>query len=290
MGVRGLAISVVTALVATAHADPAPLDYRGACDERALRDEVDRLASPDPFAREVPKLTITVEPTSTGIRGTVSHAGAARTIEAATCDALVPELAFVIATILAQRASAIEPQAAVKLPTPASAGEIKANVAPPSPRARYEALVGGALTDERAIVGSLGARLRGGRLSLAVELAMSRSTIGDASAAVHVSRQSAIVAPCIHAGRVAGCATAEVGRVQGRGEGYAVSSTSTSPHAAVGMRASLEQRVGSRFAVGVRLDLTVALTRNRFLVDDMTVWQSSHAGASLGLFAIARIP
>jgi len=98
------------------------------------------------------------------------------------------------------------------------------------------------------------------------------------------------LAPCVHAGELAACATATVGVIRGTSEHLADAHDATSPLVAGGARIAWEHGLVGAVALRLHADLDVRLTTTHFDVDRMPVWTSSRFEGLAGIGLIVRIP
>jgi hypothetical protein len=306
----GLAIALAAATATIARAEPrARLVITGdACDASALRAAVAALLGHDAFVDDAEPVDVTVRVSLVSAPGAFTGTieledgdttAGQRTIAAADCTELMDAVSLAIAMVMDHprteppRASA--PVASVPEGS-TEAPPLIVGTAAPQPRRIAGLEMSGGVAGGRASGGfqarvDVGIGLRRGRASLGLDFALGapdRVTIGPGR--VVVTTGSFELAGCLHRGSLAGCATAAVGWVRGRGEDLIDPSMATNPYVAPGARGQWDLAISDRLAARVQLGARVPLTRNRFLVDHMAVWSTSTIEAWLGLGLVAQIP
>lgn len=298
---RGLVV-VVAALaahgVAYANDTALILDYRGDCDASQLRVRTHELVGHDPFSDDGAR-TIRVE-VSEGARVTVEVAlldagtvRATRRFEGATCEESLRSAALVIAMVLAQPRVATPPpvqRADLERP-PATAyreelvarGEVRA------PSFDAGLVLGGAVSSRGEVGWTFGIQLgtRDKTLELAVEGRPTHS-VDLSTQRVEIAQLSGSLTPCLRRGRVSACVLAAAGTISARIT--ELGRTATSPFAALGSRLAWEQRMTPRFALRAQIAGRLALTKTRFWLDGMPVWESPRAELWSGIVMVARFP
>jgi len=178
-----------------------------------------------------------------------------------------------------------------------AASVAKESVASSAPRQplsdRVEAGVLGAVgaAPASALGFSIGAGLRSGNLSLAIEgradLPASASLrVGEASTSLLV----ASLLPCAHFGRMATCALASAGVLLAAGHGLADARKVTLPYVAVGARLAAAIPLTPRLSLAIHGDVTTPLTESRIEVDGAPVWTSPILAFVLGVGVVANFP
>ncbi len=215
-----------------------------------------------------------------------------RALEAASCDVLVDDLALAIAVVLASPPTEPQPPGADEVPTVSNPPAIEQVLTLEHGATWQLGLLGGAATTVRGTgVADIGARVKRGWWSLASVLVhASGEDLSVAPGVVHISRGEVALLPCLHVGRGVACADVAGGWISGSSGGFTSSTTATMPFAATGLRVGWEQPVAGWLAVQVYFEGRVALTANRFFIDDMAVWTDSRLEAWAGIAAVAHIP
>jgi hypothetical protein len=270
----------------------ATLAESGTC--AGVRERVAVLAGADPF---VPTggttITVATQALADGASGTLSVAVDGRPVghralAAASCAALVDDLALAIVVVLAA------PPAVAPAAPPDAVENPPARVfaAAPAVAAWQLGMLGGvAASSQGSTAVDVGLRAKHDAWSLAAVLALpAQENLAITPGTVRVSRGEIALLPCLHAGRAAACADVTGGWIRGTGAGFTASTAHTMPFAATGVRLVWEQPVSSWFAVQGYAEGRVALTSNRFFIDDMAVWTGARADASLGIAVVAHIP
>lgn len=280
----------------------ARLVYAGtACRAEELAAQMTALLGRDPFTRDgelIVGVTVEdggVEAGAPLVRATLEIRGPrvlARRLEAASCAELADALAFVIVMALAAPEPARTSGAAAER---AGARQERDAEEPLGARARVPirlAALGGAAASARLRPQAfVGIRVRRGRLSAALELAADLpDSFASEPGRVTIARASATLAPCVHRGTLAVCATLAGGAFRGRGEGFTDSRTAMMPLAEVGARIAWERALTGRVGLHARGEAGGVLTRNRFFIDDRLVWEAGRFEARLGLGVAVRFP
>jgi hypothetical protein len=132
--------------------------------------------------------------------------------------------------------------------------------------------------------GTLSLALRRRWLSAGLELrVLAPSSIDVGAGTLHVWQWATVVAPCAHGGGFAACLFGSAGMMVGRGEGFAISTRSSSPSAAAGVGGAWEHALsGERLRLFVALDWMASLTRIHFTLGGMDAWTSPPVAVSLG--------
>ncbi len=291
--IRVALVLVVCARIARADAR---LEESGACE--GVRERVLALVGRDPFtAVAATTIAVTTEASPSGASGSLSIAVAGRpaghrALAAASCAVLVDDLALAIAVVLASPPEAEPPtrDAAVEVPPDMPAIDLTRDADTAS--AWQLAMLGGAATSWGGTTAAVvGLRVKRGALSLTAGLALdSADELSVAPGTVTVSRSELSLLPCLHVGRAAACGDVAAGWISGNTSGFASSATATMPFAALGLRLVWEQPLVDWLAVQGFVEGRVALTSNRFLIDDMAVWTGARVEAWFGIAAVAHIP
>ena len=290
-----LALALVLAS-GSAHAGRARWQYDGdACSGDVLEGRVIALAGRDPFADDA-RSTIVVR-----VQREADHVAASvwkidergeergrRTLTARSCDQLEQSLALVVAmTLDAPDPPVPPPPKAARVATRTEA----TSAVPSSPTMRGAVLAGVQADDHLHSAAVVGGSLQRGRASLALELSIARTeTLAVGTGDVSIVERDISVVPCVHAGVVAACAVATAGWVEGRAHGLVAAHSATTPFGAAGVRAAVELGPWGRFALRAEVEGRVSLTKDRFFVDQMTVWAAPRFEALAGLAVIARVP
>jgi hypothetical protein len=173
----------------------------------------------------------------------------------------------------------------------------KESIASPAPRqplsGRVEASLLGAVgvAPSRALGFAVGAGIRGGNLSLAIEgradfPASASLRVGEASTALLV----ASLLPCAHFRMMATCALASAGVLRAAGHGLVDARKVTLPYVAVGARLAAAIPLTPRLSLAIHGDLTTPLTESRIEVDGAPVWTSPKLAFALGVGVAANFP
>jgi hypothetical protein len=274
------------------------LEESGACE--GVRERVVALVGRDPFtAVAATTIAVTSEASPSGASASLSIAVAGRpaghrALAAASCAVLVDDLALAIAVVLASppEVEARPPDAAVEVPPSLDMPAIELTRDDGTASAWQLAMLGGAATSTRGTAAAvLGLRVKHGALSLTAGLALdSADDLAVPPGTVSVSRSELSLLPCLHVGRAVACTDLAAGWISGTASGFASSATAAMPFAALGLRLAWEQPLVDWLAVQGFIEGRVALTANRFLIDDMAVWTGSRVEAWLGIAAVAHIP
>jgi hypothetical protein len=136
-----------------------------------------------------------------------------------------------------------------------------------------------------------GMGIRSGDLSVGIE---GRADL-PASTALRVgeARTSLLVAslvPCMHFGKVAGCALAAAGALRAAGHGLVDSRQITAPYVALGARLAVALPITTRLSLVMHGDLTTPLGRTHLEVDGAEVWTTPRLAFVLGLGVAASFP
>jgi hypothetical protein len=304
---------LVLAIAAPAVAEEARVRFDAddaVCDPEPVRSRVRVLLGHDPFAASATTtVRLAVTRTAGEVRATLVVVDGdglergQRALAVASCGELADAAALVIAMIVRRiEPSGVEPVAEERA-EPAIVEEPVPPLAPaavvPMRRVGRErgdaALVlgvaGGAGGGGLAGAGMLGARFRSGAVSIALELQVTApASVAVGPGRVAVTSGTIELAPCAHRGELAACVGLAGGWVTGRGEDLTNPRSATTPYAAAGARVAWERAISAQ--VGLRLHVAVRapLTRNRFLVDEMAVWENGALESWVGASLVARIP
>lgn len=163
---------------------------------------------------------------------------------------------------------------------------------PVSGRPARFGVLGGMASNERGLPAVLlGARYRRGARSISLELGVhAADSRAIAPGTIAISRRDLAAVPCHHFGAVAACVPAVAGVFEGRGEGLPVTRQATTPFVTVGGRLAWESQLARWVALRVHVEVDALLTRNHFLVDDMSVWSAGAVEAHGGMSFVANIP
>jgi hypothetical protein len=218
------------------------------------------------------------------------------------------DCAEVSAAIALAISIAIDPQAALRPPIPASSSAI-ASAPPPvmaEPRMVYVAVPVPALREQSdpiqmrvgtAIVlsfgtapaAAVGAAVFGGgqwkhvSVDLEGRADLPASARRDDGAQVRSSLLLASIVPCLREGIARLCVVGGVGAMQGSGVGLATPGSTTTFYAAAGARAALEAGIVGPLYFRAYGDLLGTLTRTRLRLDDKDVWTTPPLSVSLGI-------
>lgn len=286
-----LRVSIALCLIAApAAADvQARLEDSGVCDPTPLPERVDVLLGRAAFADDA-SLIVELATTTEGdrIRGTIVIGDRGRrVIEARDCTELVESAALVIAMVLSQPVPATRPVRAIEPPA-------IEETAPLPLRIRGElfaGLAGGRAGKDVQGAAVFGVGIRRGKGSFGLELQLTapdRVTVQPGHIVVTTGVIEGVA--CRHRSAIAVCATGAVGWISGRGVDLREVTSATTPYAALGARLGWQHALTSGTALRAHLGVRAPLTRNRFLVDAMTVWSTAPVEAWLGVSAIAQFP
>lgn len=269
---------VVAVLAKVAHAD-ARLEEVGTCG--SVRERVEKLGTHF-FVGANTTIAVAADATETGASGSFAilvngDPQGRRAMEAASCDALLDDMALAIAMVV----SAPPPRVVVEAP-PAIVEEDPWELG----------VLGGAATTasgETSI--DLGARVKRGPWSLGLRFVHAiEDDIAVAPGMVKVSRNEIGALACGHLGQLFACGDAAGGWISGDSSGFAKSAAATMPFAAAGLRLGWEQPIVDWLAIQAYVEGRAALTTNRLLIDDMAAWTGSRFEAQLGIAAVAHFP
>ncbi len=96
------------------------------------------------------------------------------------------------------------------------------------------------------------------------------------------------VVPCYHVHWFAACAVAAAGTLRGSARDLPRARVDLTPYLAAGARLAAELPVSARVTLGAHFDLLATLTPTYLQVDQMEVWRTPVASATLGFSAIER--
>jgi hypothetical protein len=245
----------------------------GACDLTAMKIESPSVAH------------VLVETSGSGSATVTFDNGRRRVVSAASCAELADAVALVIEVALAD-----EP---VARPVPVVvAAPVVVVAATPTEMAISVTAANGVSSHgwEQAVIA--GARWRRDALSLGAELRASapdhQALTGSAELAVWSTAAS--VAPCVHRGAFAGCATVTAGLTAGYGSGLTDEQRVLTPLLAGGLRLVWEHPLNDRFALRLQVDAEAALTTSRFDINQMAVWTSDRLAIWGGAGVSAHFP
>jgi hypothetical protein len=136
-----------------------------------------------------------------------------------------------------------------------------------------------------------GVGIRGGDFSLGIEgrADISASTslrVGEASTSLLV----ASLVPCLHFGKLAGCALATAGALRAAGHGLIDSRQVTVPYVALGARLAIALPITKRLSLAMHGDMTTPIGKTHLEVDDSEVWTTPPLAFVLGLGVAASFP
>jgi hypothetical protein len=109
-------------------------------------------------------------------------------------------------------------------------------------------------------------------------------------ASVRVFRSQLSLAPCVHAGELAGGVVASAGAFHGSADGLASPRSVYSPLLSGGARLVWEHPITERLALRIHAGVDALLTTTSFDVDHMRVWLSPRFEGSAGVGVLAHFP
>lgn len=299
----GVCLAVWLVAAPAAAAPGLQLDVQGVCDVGPALDRARELLGHDPFdpaARDLGRIRTST--TSDGVVAELTIETAdgrllgPRTLQAASCDRLVADLAVVIAmtvSALPEPAPALPPPPAVPpIPSPPAVPHAH----PSRSRFAFDAIAGisadGIHHDSSHTSGDVALRARTSHVAveLAVELAVPTSLTLANGASVHASTAMFALRPCLPLGPISACAVAAAGWTSGEASGVLVSHPGTLPVLYSGAGVDYERALGGRFALRLRAETRVNLIGARFEINGMPVTSSARVEGWLGLDAIAHLP
>ena len=312
-----LFISLATSGVAAQTREMAQLAYErgpGAeeCpDEGEVRDAVAARLGYDPFVSVAPThVTATIQRAAGSLRATVRVEREAErrppsprvlTSRENDCAELASAMTLAISVAIdplsfsrpAPPAEATAPAPApapARTPAPARAAATTPATTPSPSAPGAHARLGAALVGSLGAAPgpTLGAELLGGvryeQLSIDLEARADLPRTSDETESGGRVRSSLLVAtlaPCLHAGALAGCALGAVGIVLAEGTGVAVPRSDTGLYAAVGARAAIELPMSAELRVLASLEALLDLTPASLQLDGRDVWTTPRvAGAA----------